>query len=134
MAHFTLTVHTTRTITAPEYGTALDIGDIKALLRDTGSHFFDAGTMRYFRSRVAEGVIAGAEGWYFVTSEQHERLYGGMDARKYTVRRVWYRRDDSGQPVDVDIETASDFQAYPTLGQARTAARRLAAGTMASAA
>lgn len=88
---------------------------IKAANRAAGLHFFDADSMRFFRSKVESGVIGGR---FFVTSEQFVTYDGVADVRRYTVRRA----DDDGA-----ITTVGEFQQHPTevgaLGAAVAAAK-----------
>lgn len=88
---------------------------MKRANRDAGFHFFDADSMRFFRSRIAPGVIGGR---FFVTSEQYVAVMSNEKGpRLYTVREM--RSDGS-------IETVGEFQAHRSLGAARNAALRAA--------
>lgn len=78
-----------------------------------GNHFFDADTLRFFRSRIAPGVIAGR---LFITSEQFEDSTGERHERRYTVRVA----TDHGT-----IEDVSEFQQFATLAAARRYAESL---------
>jgi len=93
--------------------TYFTIRAIKAANKERGHHFFEASTMRFFDSRILEGVINGR---YFVTSERFHGSNGYVADRRYTVRRA---KDDG------EINTEGEFQAYRTAGQARKAAKRL---------
>jgi hypothetical protein len=78
-------------------------------------HFFDADTMRFFRSRILPGLIAGR---FFITSEQFVGSSGVADPRRFTIREAL----SSGE-----IVTANDtFQKYASAREARIAAKRLA--------
>lgn len=90
--------------------TYFSIEAIKQANRARGHHFFERGTMRFFRSRIAPGIIGGC---YFITSEQ----FDATSARLYTVRRA---------NEDGSIDTVSEFQEFGTLAAARKAARLLA--------
>ena len=119
-----ITITTTRTLDVPEYGTHLDAVTLKKLVSDSGSHYFDADTMRGFKSRLHD-IIAGPDGWYFITSEKHEAYTSYRvinEPRKYSVRRL--RINTKGD--DLSIDTLGEFQQYPSLGTARTAARKFA--------
>lgn len=70
--------------------------EIQAAVKARGSHFFDRGTMRFFRSRVLSGVYKGPGGVYFVTSEQ-----GPSGVRRFTIRKF--------DPVTADIEGFGPF-------------------------
>lgn len=87
--------------------------DIRRANADAGLHFFDPGTMRFFRSRIGSDVFEGPGGIYFVSSEQFRPGY----PRKYTVRRF--------DPADGSVETVGDFQAYGALRAAKAKARAL---------
>ena len=86
------------------------LSEIKALHL---GHFFDRDAMRFFNSKIYPNVYAGAEHWFFVTSER----FDDNTPRLYTVRSI----DRAG-----DIRTVGEFQEYPTLDAARAAARQLA--------
>jgi hypothetical protein len=87
----------------------------------TGGFWFDPDTMRFWKTRLYDQVWTdyglGAEDavHYFVSSEA-----GGFGnfGRLYSVR--------SYRPRTGAINTVGEFQAYPTLARARTAAKRLA--------
>ena len=74
-----------------------------------GYHFFDKDAMRFFRSRIAPGVVHGR---VFITSEQ----FDCRSPRLYTVRAM---RDD-GSTTEL-----SEFQQFDTLRQARAYVRRI---------
>jgi hypothetical protein len=87
--------------------------EIKSKNRDIGHHWFEADTMRFFRSRIPQTTV---DGWnLFVTSEQFDE----DSPRLYTIRVA--NKDGS-------IDTMGDFQAFGTRAQAVAAARRLLAG------
>ena len=67
------------------------------MARAAGSHFFDRGTMKFFRSRVLPTVYTGPGGVYFVTSEQ----FNDTSARRFTVRAF--------DPAKADINTLGEF-------------------------
>lgn len=90
------------------------MADVRAANKALGHHFFDRDAMAFFRSRIESELYGGR---YFVTSEQYEDSKGNREARRYTVRMV----QDSG-----DVDTAGEFQAYPSLGIAREVAKDLA--------
>lgn len=84
------------------------INDIKTAVRVRGSHWFDPDTMRFFKTRVLEGVYQGSGGIYFVTSERYNE-----QPRKFTVRKF--------TPDGADISTVGEFNEMT-----RAAAIRLA--------
>jgi hypothetical protein len=91
------------------------INDIKRANHRLGHHWFEADTLRFFRSRILPGVIAGG---FFITSE-NDCLGTG---RRYTVRLC--REDGS-------IETVGQFQQFSRADSARRAVVRLVRGTFA---
>lgn len=104
------------------------VADIRAIADHAGSFFFSPATMRFFNSRVLEGVyhrgdskaIEGAV-FYFVTSEAYD------DApRHYAVRRAMLGSQRDDRPA-IDIDTVGERHA--TAAEARRAARELVAGT-----
>lgn len=90
------------------------IGTIADLKRDViAGHFFDKGTMSFFKSRVESGIYrTGPRTGYFVTSEQFEE-----EPRHYTVRH--YR-------PEFGITTVDEFYEMATRDEARDAANKLA--------
>lgn len=102
--------------------TVHNISDIKAIANGAGSHFFDAATMRFFQSRVLDGVYApdghdAVEGsrFFFVTSERYDD-----NPRHYAVRVLTLLSVRDGRPA-VDISTLGDR--HETAAQARKAAQ-----------
>ena len=114
----------TRKLQGPAYGSHLTMRELQVLARYAGSHFFDTDTMRFFRSKVYAGVYTGPDGWYFVTSER----FSDGTPRRYPVRKLHHRTDDTGRLIDVDIDTVGEFQAYATGRAARRAASHYAQG------
>lgn len=102
--------------------TVHNISDIRAITTGAGSHFFDAATMRFFQSRVLEGVYApdghdAVEGnrFFFVTSERYDD-----NPRHYAVRVLTLQSVRDDRPA-VDISTLGGH--YDTAYQARKAAQ-----------
>lgn len=93
----------------PAYGPMFSIDAIMRANRESGSHYFDADTMRFFGSRVLDTVYGGR---FFVTSERTG--FDHNSPRAYTVREFM---------PDGSIETVGEFNAYATSGAAKTAAR-----------
>ena len=87
--------------------------DIRATADHAGSFFFSRDTMRFFSSRLIEGVWPvdshiAEEGnrYFFVTSERH-----GDDApRHYAVRMLTLGSQRDNRPA-VDITTVGDYHA-----------------------
>lgn len=78
--------------------------------------FFSKSAMRFFNSRILDGIYQATGGVYFVTSERYEQ-----EPRNYRVRRF--------DPVLKSIDTVGGpFRHYTTAGQARKEAQRLAEG------
>ena len=101
-----------------QIGSPATIYDLQELNRCKGYHFWSAGSMRFFDSWVEPFVYVGADGWYFVTSEQfHGSRYS--NPRKWTVRRM--NQDGSVSTV------GEGFNRYRTSGAAHGVAVRLAA-------
>lgn len=91
------------------YGTFHTIEMIKQANDTAGFHFFSKDAMRFFRSRVAPGVVHGR---VFITSEQFDY----ESPRLYTVRAM----KDDGSTADL-----SGFQRFETLRQARAYVKRI---------
>ena len=85
------------------------IADVRAANRVKGQHFFDAGTMRFFNSKVESSLYAGR---YFITSER----FRYDDPKTYTIREA---------KEDGDIDTIGEFCAYKDIETAREEVRRL---------
>ncbi len=82
-----------------------NVNEIMQANAQSGGHYFEASTMRFFRSRVLNGVHGGR---FFVTSEK-----GPSGVRLFSVRKA----DDDGT-----ISTVGGFQAYSTAAEATEAA------------
>lgn len=85
-------------------GQEYTIGQLEDANARNGGHFFDAGTMRSFKSRISEIVHTGPEVWLIVTSERYDR-----EPRGYTVRVVH---------TDGAVLKLSRFQQFATSRQA----------------
>ncbi len=85
------------------------INKIQNEMTAAGSHWWDRGTMRWFKCRVSEQVYEGENGIYFVTSEK-----GPSEKRLYSVRKY--------DPATKDVDTVGDFNSM-----SRAQAHRLAA-------
>lgn len=77
----------------------LTMEDVKRNNKESGQHFFDPDTMKFFRSKVESGLLKQK---YFVTSE----CAGDDHPRLYTVRKY--------DPKEYDIRTIGEFQGYQT--------------------
>jgi hypothetical protein len=95
------------------------IADLKRSVTGAGSHFFDAASMQFFRTRTRRTgwfIPAGEWGaayWVCVTSEQYVPLTGPAEPRAYTVR-CWYVFGLGRQVV----EHHDEFQRFATLASA----------------
>lgn len=84
-------------------------------------HWFDDSTLRFFESRISSRVYPSERGTYFVSSEQ-----GPSGVRRYSVRVARPLLNASGQVIDCDISTASEFREYAYRSTAHAAASALA--------
>lgn len=85
------------------------MAEVRRANADIGNHWFDADTLRYFRSRVSDHLYGGR---YFVSSER-----GPGMPRFYSVRRV----NDDGS-----IDTVGSFGQHVNREGAHRFARRCA--------
>lgn len=104
-------------------------GDVRAIADSAGSNFFDPDTMRFFDSRLLEGVYPAAsnggnpwesrEGsqFAFVTSDSNE-----WEGRKYSVRILTLSSQRDNRPA-VDISSLDSAYRLDTAAQARRAAK-----------
>jgi hypothetical protein len=84
-----------------------------------GRHWFDADTMRFFRSRLADfGYQSGDGHIYFVTSEKGPHM-----KRAYTVRCLTGPKGN--------INTVGEFQSFGASGTATKYAKGYASGNIA---
>lgn len=89
-----------------------DMAHVREHVAAGGSHFFDAGTLRWFSSRIGRRLYAGR---VFITSEQHSSSFG-TDPRAWTLREV-----DPLSPVG-SIDDVDGFQRYSSRAEAAKAA------------
>ncbi|HUT79517.1 MAG TPA: hypothetical protein VM285_17605, partial [Polyangia bacterium] len=82
----------------------MTLSEIKRANAAAGHYFFEPDTLRFFRSRCSEQTY----GRHFATSEK-----GPNGIRAWSVRRC---------EGDGSIETVGEFQGYPSLARALTAA------------
>lgn len=108
-------------------GRRWDMQGIRAAMEAAGSHWFDPGTMRFFRSRLHGEPIHGPNGIYFVTSEVPPH-----SGRMYTVRGFDPGAVALGEEVSEGYTprrpSISTFELarHPDLRSARIVAHRLA--------
>ncbi len=86
----------------------VDIGDIERLNAQRGKHWFEADTLRFFRSRHADTATVKDGQAYFTSSER-----GPGMSRRYSVRRM--------DMATGSVESVGSFQEYATLSQAKAA-------------
>jgi hypothetical protein len=82
----------------------LDIYEIKRLNSQKGQHFFDAGALRFFNSRISNDAVKIGNKAYFVTSEQFRPFNGPAHKRMYSVRVIDLQTGN--------IDTVGEFQQY----------------------
>ena len=97
----------------PEY---MNIWEIKN--RHNG-HWFDASSMRFFRSRLPQGGYKLGDKVYFISSEQFTGLYEPDGKRLYTIRVMDYKTGD--------INTYGEFNKM-TKSEANTALKNILKG------
>lgn len=94
---------------------------IRRRAQEAGSHWFDPGSMRFFRSRVGWGGYVHEDGRiFFVSSERFVSSTGWSPGRKFSVRVM---------TPDGNVGTVGEFQQYASRSGADAAARRAAYGT-----
>jgi hypothetical protein len=115
-AYFTLTIpQRALEIRVPVLGQRIDDNELVDLVRQTGSHFFSADTMRCFRSKLYPEIRPVSNGWAFMTSEkQSGYLSGHTYARVYSVRLL------EVTAADMRLRTINETD-YPSLNAARKA-------------
>jgi hypothetical protein len=90
--------------------------DLKALNAENGGCWFEPASMRFFKTKLETGILAGG---YFITSEKSPG-----DVRAFTLRSF----NEQG-----DVKTVGEFHAHRTKAQAMRAwmqARQEAAATV----
>lgn len=98
------------------------ITELTRAVTESGSHFFETDTMRFFNSRVYPEVYAGR---IFITSEKQPNTWDRNAGRVYTYPRRYTLREIQDE-APVSIREIGEFQQYRTLDSARRAARRIA--------
>jgi len=93
---------------AKEY-TYQTLSDVKAANRESGGHWFDKSTMRFFNTRMESQLYGGR---YFITSERYDENHG----KRYSIRQAM---------PDGSVDTVGEFQQYFSLESARIAVRLL---------
>ncbi len=97
----------------------VSVDSVREHAKRVGSHWFDADTMRFFRSRVSSYGWRSADGTrvYFVSSERREGC-----ARRYSVRVADMTSEDRGC-----VDTLGTFQQFASRSGAERAAERACA-------
>ena len=112
----------------------LQASELRRRNRRAAGHFFDAGTMRMFDSRIESGGTKLPDGGcLFITSEQHDKMFDtGRWPRMYTVRVMG--PDGNVLPTAHPYLPGKlhgihdlEYQAHDTLAAARAALLRVAA-------
>jgi hypothetical protein len=131
----TITLRTPDAFDGYPAGARIPMHEVRSHARRSGSHWFDADTMRSFGSRIPDHARIGADGRaYFVSSERDTRYDGSAGAwngeRRYTLRAY----DPAAGSVD-NAERAPDgsfdhdaFGRYRSARSAATALRAIVGG------
>lgn len=100
----------------------MKVVSIDEVRRRHKGHWFDADSMRFFRSRVADVAYMSEDGSraYFVSSEKFVPSQGPAEARRYTIRFMYWNTGE--------IDTRGEFQQYRTLRMATARAIAFAMG------
>ncbi len=91
------------------------IGEIRRANRDSGHHWFEPSTLRFFGSRILPTIYYHR---YFISSEQDKTIDGPAAPRLYTIRHA----ADNGS-----VSTVGNFQAYTSAKAAQRALKALVA-------
>jgi hypothetical protein len=78
--------------------------DVQRAHERKGGHWFDPGSMRFFKSRVGSEVYYIGGRYFFTSSEK-----GPDDVRRYSVREA---------TAEGDVKTVGKFQGYSTAAAA----------------
>lgn len=84
---------------------------MQAAVIGSGSHYFDAEAVRFFRARSDRRLFGGR---FWVESKQFESLYGEREPRTYAV--AWVSGPREGEPAGsiLAIEKWGEFHDLPT--------------------
>lgn len=85
------------------------VPQMKAAVRNSGSHWFDKNTMRFFNSKIETGILQKR---FFISSERQEIT----DPKRYTIR--YFVRDNNATPA-LDCHTVGEFEQFETLADAK---------------
>lgn len=90
--------------------TFTSVSQMKVAVKNSGSHFFDHDTMRFFNSKIESPILSGR---FFITSEYME----DPAEKRYTVRYF-----TQGAPHEMmESEQVGEFQQYATRAEAKGA-------------
>lgn len=105
-------------------GVEIRTSDVERCAQACGSHWFEPGARRFFRSRPSHVAYADRRGGaFFVDSTR-----GPSDVRRYSVQRF-----TPGAHGACNIRTVGEFQAYATSAAAHKVAKAAALATRARA-
>lgn len=85
------------------------VPQMKVAVTNSGSHWFDKNTMRFFNSKIETGILNRR---FFITSERQEL----SDPKKYTIR--YFVRDEDAVPA-LECYTVGDFQQFDSVADAK---------------
>ncbi len=101
-----------------------NVDDLRRYAQESGSHFFDQETMRFFGSRLSGDVVPVGLRVYFITSEQDKprgEFPPAWDgARRYTVRYM----TPGANFFEIANDDGEKFGAFTTLRAARAALKK----------
>ena len=92
--------------------------------RTSSGHYFDTGTMSFFKSRVVDYFRGEKNKAYFITSER----FDSSTPRLYTIRIVTRKRASCFHGYKYSIETLGEFQAFKTSLQAKKQIEKIMKG------
>ena len=107
---------------------APDLYSVDDLIRDydrtSSGHYFDPGTMRFFKSKVVDYFRGEKNKAYFITSER----FDSTTPRLYTIRVVTRKRASCFHGYKYNIETLGEFQSFKTSSQAKKQIEKMMKG------
>jgi hypothetical protein len=112
--------------TLPENAMEFDsIAAMKRAVEASGSHYFDADAVRFFRGRTGRNLYARR---FWVESRQFVDSNGEADLREYQV--AWVSRYENGANVSLSIEKAGHFLTSEFARDAAQVLGRAVAGSL----
>jgi len=101
---------------------------IDDLIRDyeytSSGHYFDPGTMQFFKSKVVDYFRGDGVTAYFITSEK----FSSESPRLYSIRSVTRKKSTKFFGYIYHIETLGEFQSYKSSSTAKKAIETLLRG------